>query len=127
VAIGLSVLLLPYCKPKEITNTILHEIAHALTPGHKHDYVWRQKFIEIGGDGTMRGGEHCYSEENTKADVRAANSVYKGTCSKGHVHYRNALGRGRSYSCNHCSPGRYDSSAIITWQRNPDRKHVRLR
>ena len=29
-------------------NTILHEIAHALTPGHKHDLVWKRKAEEIG-------------------------------------------------------------------------------
>ncbi|MBR3142146.1 MAG: hypothetical protein IKF09_03235 [Clostridiales bacterium] len=28
---------------------VLHEIAHALTPGHRHDGVWRNKCIEIGG------------------------------------------------------------------------------
>ena len=31
-------------------NTILHEIAHALTPGHKHDRVWKLKAIEVGAD-----------------------------------------------------------------------------
>ena len=30
---------------------VLHEIAHALTPGHSHDDVWRSKCLEIGGDG----------------------------------------------------------------------------
>ncbi len=34
-----------------ITNTILHEIAHALTPTHHHDIVWKNKFKEIGGNG----------------------------------------------------------------------------
>lgn len=32
----------------EVENTILHETAHALTPGHKHDEVWRAKAIELG-------------------------------------------------------------------------------
>jgi len=31
-----------------MVNTILHEIAHALTPGHKHDQVWKAKAIEVG-------------------------------------------------------------------------------
>jgi len=34
----------------------LHEIAHALTPGHNHDKVWRAKCLEIGGD-----GERCHT------------------------------------------------------------------
>ena len=28
---------------------VLHEIAHALTPGHDHDSVWKAKCVEIGG------------------------------------------------------------------------------
>lgn len=32
-----------------ITETILHEIAHALTPGHQHDKVWKAKVLELGG------------------------------------------------------------------------------
>lgn len=31
-----------------MVNTILHEIAHALTPTHGHDLVWKQKAAEIG-------------------------------------------------------------------------------
>jgi predicted SprT family Zn-dependent metalloprotease len=35
-----------------ITDTLLHEIAHALVgPGHGHDGVWRHKAISIGCDG----------------------------------------------------------------------------
>lgn len=37
----------PDCK-----NTILHEVAHALTPGHGHDEVWAAKAREIGCDNT---------------------------------------------------------------------------
>ncbi len=33
---------------EEILYMILHEIAHALTPGHGHDRVWRRKAREIG-------------------------------------------------------------------------------
>lgn len=29
-------------------NTILHEIAHALTPAHGHDLIWKAKAIEVG-------------------------------------------------------------------------------
>jgi hypothetical protein len=36
-----------------IKNTILHEIAHALTPGHEHDDVWRNVAIQIGCDGKV--------------------------------------------------------------------------
>lgn len=29
-------------------DTLLHEIAHALTPGHSHDRVWKDKCVELG-------------------------------------------------------------------------------
>jgi len=38
---------------KDIVNTIKHEVAHALTPGHGHDKVWQDKAIEIGCDNTL--------------------------------------------------------------------------
>ena len=40
---------------EDVKDTILHEIAHALTPGHKHDAHWKAKAIEIGCNGQV----HC--------------------------------------------------------------------
>ena len=37
----------------EVRNTIFHEVAHALTPGHGHDDVWAAKAREIGCDNTL--------------------------------------------------------------------------
>lgn len=42
----------------QVRNTILHEIAHALTPGEGHSEVWRAKALEIGSD-----GKRCYGDE----------------------------------------------------------------
>ncbi len=33
---------------ESVKNTVDHEIAHALTPGHSHDLIWREKAREIG-------------------------------------------------------------------------------
>lgn len=49
--IGLSRHILPNAPYAEVRETILHEIAHALTPGHNHDHVWRSKLISMGGTG----------------------------------------------------------------------------
>jgi hypothetical protein len=35
----------------EVRDTINHEIAHALTPYHGHDVIWRNKAIELGSSG----------------------------------------------------------------------------
>ena len=49
--ISLSRHILPLASDEEIRETILHEVAHALTPGHSHDGIWRAKLIEMGGTG----------------------------------------------------------------------------
>ena len=49
----------------EITDTILHEIAHALVgPDHGHDQVWTAKAKEIGCS-----GERCHDKRFTEAQV----------------------------------------------------------
>lgn len=45
---------------KEVRDTILHEIAHALTPGDHHGYRWQLKAREIGAR-----PERCYTDETT--------------------------------------------------------------
>jgi hypothetical protein len=42
----------PNITKKDIKNTIIHEIAHALTRGHGHDNVWMKKFKSMGGNGS---------------------------------------------------------------------------
>ncbi|MGI9142568.1 MAG: SprT-like domain-containing protein [Fluviibacter sp.] len=41
-----------------LTNTILHELAHAIVGvGHGHDHTWKRKAIEIGCNGKRLGDE----------------------------------------------------------------------
>lgn len=55
-----------------VTNTILHEIAHALLPpGTGHGWAWKAKARSIGCD-----GKRCYSSDNTVT----ARMPVTGTC-----------------------------------------------
>lgn len=49
------------------TNTLLHEIAHALTIGEHHNEIWKAKCIEIGGDGERLGKETELKLDSTPA------------------------------------------------------------
>lgn len=57
---------------ERVRKTILHEIAHALTPGHHHDKVWAAMCLRIGGD-----GQRTHNESNTVVQERP----YVGFCS----------------------------------------------
>ncbi|HJT94046.1 MAG TPA: SprT-like domain-containing protein [Mycobacterium sp.] len=73
-------------------NTITHEIAHALTPGHHHDRVWVAQHRELGGDGLR-----CHSFVDDSAP-------WLGVCAHGvrFVRYR-APRPGLGYRCR-CRP-----------------------
>lgn len=70
--IRLSIHMIPTMEEAEVKDTILHEIAHALVGCHQgHNWIWRQKAIEIG----------CNGERTTKLDV--VNQIrykYKAEC-----------------------------------------------
>lgn len=46
--IGLSVYLVQGNDKEVVRDVLLHEISHALTPGHGHDEVWKAMCREIG-------------------------------------------------------------------------------
>ena len=68
---------------EEFIDTVLHEIAHALTPGAKHSNVWKSKYREIGGT-----GDRTWSD----AEVQAAVAKWVIKCSMCDVKiYRNRV------------------------------------
>lgn len=74
--IELSIYMLNSDTPKGITNTLLHEIAHAIVGcHHQHNEVWRQKAIEIGCDGN-RCGDAFEVEPNYIAFCPNCNKKY---------------------------------------------------
>lgn len=91
-----------------VTNTILHEIAHALVgAGCGHNYIWRMKAREIGCSANRTSGQEA---------VQAAGK-YIGKCKKG-LHTFNGYKKRRGLSsCSKCSTSRqFSFENIITWE-----------
>ena len=60
-SISLSKELVQANSEDRVKMTILHEIAHALVGhGNGHNRIWKNKCLEIGGD-----GNRCYTTDNT--------------------------------------------------------------
>lgn len=98
----------------KVKDTILHEIAHALTPGHKHDWVWRAKAIEIGCN-----GERCYNSKTVATPESKYIAICKG-CNHTHKKHRRPT---RSSSCGNCSGGRYNENYKLNFVLNPRYPH----
>ncbi len=73
--ITLSKFITPIHSDEKVRDTILHEIAHGLTKGHHHDYVWQRKAIEIGSD-----GKRCFAICDDLHKAKKETSKYTGTC-----------------------------------------------
>ena len=43
----------PSCNYNKVKHCLLHEISHALTPGQKHNLIWKKMCIKLGGDGRV--------------------------------------------------------------------------
>jgi predicted SprT family Zn-dependent metalloprotease len=102
--IGLSRPLISLYEPGQVAETVLHEIAHALTgPRHGHDRVWRATARRIG----------CSAQRCLPADAPSVDGPWVGVCPAGHrtTAHRRPI---RVKSCRGCSRG-FDASAIYIW------------
>ncbi|XVU23945.1 SprT-like domain-containing protein [Actinoplanes sp. CA-054009] len=102
--ITLSRPLIGLYSPEQVTDTMLHEIAHALAgSGHGHDKVWRATARRIG----YTGGR-CLPVDAPQVD-----GAWAGVCPAGHrtTAHRRLV---RVRSCPKCSP-RFDVEARYTW------------
>lgn len=108
--IGLSKQLVLLNNEAKVLDVILHEIAHGLTPGHGHDYVWKQKCIEIGAKPIR-----CYN--GIVIDVEVPKMRYQAECGGcGVVHQKTrVISTTRKTSCN-CQRGKsWDNRILLTY------------
>ena len=90
----------------EVTETVLHEIAHALVgPGHGHDAVWRATARRIGSS-----GRRCLPDDAPRVE-----GSWVGECPAGHRRTAHRRPR-RVRSCAECSPV-FDLDAVLVWTR----------
>lgn len=89
---------------ESVRDTILHEIAHALTPGHHHDHVWRKKAIEIGCN-----GKRCFTSDDAVVIKGKYTAVCSG-CNK--VHDRHRKPRYKT-SCAKCGNGVFNTKYLL--------------
>jgi predicted SprT family Zn-dependent metalloprotease len=81
---------------EEVMDTLMHEIAHALTPGHKHDAFWKAVAIQLGATPVS-----C-----NKKNVAVKPGDWKATCDEcGKVYYKYKASAGlesRRFGCVVC-------------------------
>ena len=107
--ISLSKHLVELNSEARVTNTILHEIAHALVgPGCGHGAIWKQVAINIGCN-----GERCYSSHDTVTPQPNYQAVC-GTCGKTHKRHRLPT---KKYSCGYCTR-KYDERYLLKFVKN---------
>ena len=90
--IGLSKPLTLANDETQVRDTILHEIAHALTPGAGHGPEWKRMCIKIGAK-----PERCYTEEDTNVIAGKYRAVCGG-CGKTFNRHKK-VPRGRRMAC----------------------------
>jgi predicted SprT family Zn-dependent metalloprotease len=102
--IGLSRVLTALHSEAEVTDTILHEIAHALVgPAHGHDAVWRAKALDIG----------CSAKRCLSSSAPKPVGPWVGTCPSGHRTTRHRQPT-RVQSCGQCSRV-FDPLTLLDW------------
>ncbi|WNN94168.1 SprT-like protease [Gordonia phage Elinal] len=90
-------------------ETLTHELAHALTPGHNHDHTWKQMHRDMGGNGKTR-----YDMDDDTRARAVASAKYIGTCSHGKQFGRQRAPQAHQRHVCRCPEGR----STVTWQKN---------
>jgi predicted SprT family Zn-dependent metalloprotease len=91
-------------------DTVLHEIAHALCPGQKHNDVWKTQCVKIGAK-----PQRCYS-----SDVKPVDSKYELYCNKCKKSTPKFKKIQKTYSCRFCckkyNNGKFSDKYILKFR-----------
>lgn len=108
--IKLSRVLVELNDEAQVTDTILHEIAHALTPGCAHNEIWRRVAKAIGAN-----GERCYDG----AEVETPVAKWTAKCPECGFTLQRHM-RNKRLFCSDCHKkhGRFAKSFQFKWIKN---------
>ena len=107
--IALSEAFIEQMTEEEVKNTILHEIAHALTPYQNHNKIWKTIALAIGCDGEVAFKRHI----EVKKKYRTICPVCKKITYK-HRKYDIACGD----CCDKFNNGKYDAKYKLVFSKN---------
>jgi predicted SprT family Zn-dependent metalloprotease len=94
---------------EHVTDTILHEIAHAIVGGnHGHDDVWRREARVLGAD-PSRESAGISAKVQTK---------YTGVCPACGKTSQGMRKMKRPYSCGKCDPLKFNPAFELKWTKN---------
>lgn len=95
----------------EVRDTLLHEIAHALTPGDGHGRKWKAKCLEIGAK-----PERCYQAEEVEQTL-APYYLYCKHCGIEQPRFRRSR---RIVACRDCcnryNSGKFSDDFQLHWR-----------
>lgn len=100
--ISLSSAILSLWSQEQVEDTILHEIAHALTPEAGHGREWKAMCRKLGAK-----PERCFNSK----DVPMPKPKWIGVCPNGHTTERH---RRSKTSCGRCSR-KFDPTLMFQW------------
>lgn len=95
---------------KEIKDTLLHEIAHALTKGSGHGREWKRMCILLGCK-----PKRTKSSNNECKEELLKTAKYIAVCKNGHTHYKNKSSKTQS-SCGLCDR-KFNPNALLDFIR----------
>lgn len=104
----------------DIRDTILHEIAHALTPSPKQrTSTGRTRYIHHGAEWKAKAKEiGCSGSRCVRQGANRPKGRYRGVCPNGHETTRQRMTeQGKTASCPRCD-SRYNPKFMFTWYDN---------